>query len=55
MAIQEMERLGKSIVNPGNPPCQRKIMTKKPHAYAMHAKNSEENIHATLYLQENPL
>jgi len=22
MAIQEMERLGKTTVNPGNPPCQ---------------------------------
>ena len=26
-------------------------MTQKPHAYAMHAKTSEENIHATQYLQ----
>ena len=26
-------------------------MTKKPHACAMHAKTSEENIHATWYLQ----
>ena len=30
-------------------------MTNKPHAYAMHAKTSEENIHATRYLQEKPV
>jgi len=30
-------------------------MTNKPHAYAMHAKTSEENIHATWYLQEKPV
>jgi len=29
-------------------------MTNKLHAYAMHAKISEENIHATRYLQEKP-
>ena len=28
-------------------------MTYKPHAYAMHSKTSEENIHATWYFQEN--
>ena len=38
MVIQEMERLGKTIVNPGNLPCQRQIITKKPQACAMHAK-----------------
>jgi len=27
-------------------------MTNKPHAYAMHAKTSEENMHATWYMQE---
>ena len=27
-------------------------MTNKPHEYAMHAENSEENVHATRYLQE---
>ena len=26
----------------------------EPHAYTMHAKNSEENIHVTQYLQSNP-
>ena len=31
------------------------MMTKIPHAYAMHAKISEKNIHATRYLQENPI
>ena len=30
-------------------------MTNKPHAYAMHAKTSEEKIHATQYLQEKPI
>ena len=30
-------------------------MTKKPHAYSIHAKISEENIHATWYLQEKPI
>ncbi len=27
-------------------------MTNKPHEYAMHSNTSEENIHATQYLQE---
>ena len=30
-------------------------MTKNPHAYYMHAKTSEENIHATQYLQVKPI
>ena len=54
MVIQEMVSLGKSTVNLGNLPCQWMIMTNKPHAYSLHAKTSEENIHATRYLQEKP-
>ena len=50
-----MERLGKSTINPGNPTCQWQIMTNKPHEYAMHSKTSEENIHATRYMQEKPI
>ena len=30
-------------------------MKNKPHAYAMHAKISEENIHATRYLLEKAI
>ena len=30
-------------------------MTKRPHAYAMHAKTNEENTHATQYLQAKPV
>jgi len=55
MDIQEIARLGKSTVNPSNTPCQLQIITKKPHACAMHAKISEENIHATQYPQEKLL
>ena len=55
MAIQEMERLGKTIIDIGNPPCQWQIMTKKPRAYSMLAKSSKEIIHETLYLQEKPV
>ena len=51
MDIQDMESLWKSTFNPGSPPCQWQIMTKKPHAYSMHAKTSDKNIHATRYLQ----
>ena len=47
-----MERLGKSTTNPGNPPRQWQIMTNEPHAYAMNAKTSGENIHETWCLQE---
>ena len=51
IVAKEMERLGKCIINLGNPPCQLQIMTNKPNAYSMHAKTCEENIHATRYLQ----
>ena len=54
MNIQEMERLGKTTANPGNHRCQWLIITKKPHACAMHAKNNNEIIHGTWYLQEKP-
>ena len=47
-----MGRLGKSIVNLGNPPYQWQIMTNKPYAYSMHAKTSEENRPTTRYLEE---
>jgi len=30
-------------------------MANKPHAYAMHAETSEENIHETWYLQAKPI
>lgn len=50
-----MERLGKSIVNLGHPPCQWHIMTNKPHGYPKHAKTSEENTHTNRYLQEKPI
>lgn len=52
MAIHEMEMLGKSTINLGNPTFQWQAMTNNPRALAMHAKTSEENIHPTWYLQE---
>ena len=50
-----MERLGKTMVNLGNPPYQCQIITKKPHACAMHAKTNKEIIYATRYLQVKPI
>ena len=55
MFIVQMARQSKSIVNLGNPMCQWQIMTNKPRAYAMYSKTNEENIHATLYLEEKPI
>ena len=34
---------------------EMKNMTKKPHAYAMHAKTNKETIHETNYVQEKPV
>ena len=54
MHILDTKRLAKTTINLGNQPCQWQIITKKPHACAMHAKTSKEIIHAIRYLQEKP-
>ena len=39
-----------STINLDHPPCPWQITKNKPYAYSMHAKTSEENMHATMYL-----
>lgn len=55
MVIQAISRLGETTINPSYPPFHWCIIMKKPHACTMHAKTSNENIHATRYLQRNSI